>query len=96
MTNVLWLAVSVRTACAYRETRYGGLCWLLSSRRATAERSHSRFGSDWRYSREFLAYLPRRHLYVVIGLKIQPELRRRAEDLRQAQRGIRRYTRFFI
>src|SRR5690349_10840875 len=45
---------------------------------------------------EILADLSLRDLNVVIGLKIQPEFGRGAEDLRQAQRGICRYARFLI
>ena len=55
-----------------------------------------RFRTDRRDSREVIAYLPLRDLDVVVGLKVQPEFRRRAEGLRQAQRGICGHSGFLI
>ena len=45
---------------------------------------------------EVLAHVPLGKLDVVIGLKVQPELRRGAEGLRQAQGGVGGYTGFLV
>jgi hypothetical protein len=47
---------------------------------------------DGLYPVESLAEIALRHLNVVVGLQIEPKLRRRAERLGQSKRGIGRNT----